>query len=100
MTCPTAGTTGTPDVLWIVDGGYSSDVQGSPGHAPPALAGLVGNSVAAVTLVSGEHRKTLNVVNGAFFAELAFPSSDSRMTFEVTYMDGSTKTEILSNPEN
>lgn len=100
IACPTAQTTGTPDVLWIVDGGYSRDVEGSPGYAPPALAGLVGSSVESLALVSNGKSDPLELANGAFFAELSFPSRAAEITFEIKYKDGSTKSEVLSSPEN
>jgi len=94
VACPTAESSSTPGVLWVLDGGYRSDVAGSPGDAPPAVAGLVSDGVRAVTVVVDGVSIPLELTSNTFFRELPSSGGDESTSaavgLRVTYDDGST----------
>lgn len=103
VVCPTAEKSPTPGVLWVYDGGYSSTVAGSPGYAPPAIAGLVSDRVAAVTIEVNGSPSPLELNNSTFFRELDPPAdvSDSfSLSLLVTYTDGTTARAELGDPRS
>lgn len=101
VVCPTAESSPTPGVLWVYDGGYSPNVAGSPGYAPPAIAGLVSDRVAAVALAINGSAAPLDLTSSTFFKELDPPrdlSDPFVLSLLVTYRDGTTARADLGDP--
>ena len=73
-----------PGVIWAVSGG-------TPGEAS-AIVGLASDNVTALTLAEGGHRRSVAVINNAFYAPLAVSSDDAALALEVHFGDGSTET--------
>lgn len=96
-TCPTAPSSGTPGVELILSPGGAGYVD-QPGNVPPAIAGVVSDSVQSLTFVVDNGTETqLPIKNNAFFAEISEPANAGfTVDLVVHYVDGSTKQQVVS----
>lgn len=88
--CPTSTGTPHPGVLWVLNGGYPSVIEGKAVDVPSSLAGVVTDDVRAVTVSSNGQETPIEIVNNSFFHELAEPTGGEAWTIElrVSYNDG------------
>lgn len=100
--CPTAPSNPTPELLWLVDGGYPAGNSSGIAAAPPSLAGLVTDNVRAVTFISNGARTRLPLVHNSFFVELQAPGAGLPWAtkLDVAYRDGTVATVDIPDPWN
>jgi len=100
--CPTSPTNPTPGLLWLLDGGYSSNVIGRPSSSSPTLLGLASDRITGLVVVENGERKTVEIKNGAFAVPLTTPTSDRTwaLSVDAAYDDGQHVLIDIGDPRN
>lgn len=99
--CPTASTSSLRGVEWAFGGGYPGTLDGQP-QVPSSIDGLVTDDVRSITFTSNGHELPLEIVNNAFYREVAAPPAGAPWTLElrVTYANGDEKTVAVPDPRS
>jgi len=97
--CPTAATSNVRGIEWSFGGGYPGNIDGRP-QVPGSIDGLVADNVRSVTLTSNGVEIPLEIVNNAFYKEIAEPPSGTPWSLElrITYANRSEKAIPVPDP--